>query len=107
MLKDFGINRPIMVFYRGGYGSHFFKKLEQDAYFVTWAKYLSAKSLNSISDSFHFISHAIRKDQYIAALETRVQFNLRKNGFFPMSGVRAKNFKKPRNVNTWRVQIEC
>ena len=48
MLVDFGIERPILVFDRGGYGIHFFKELDQTADFVTWAKYLSEKSLNRI-----------------------------------------------------------
>ena len=50
MLVDFGIDRPILVFDRGGYGIHFFKELNQTADFVSWAKYRSEKSLNSIPD---------------------------------------------------------
>ncbi len=50
MLVDFGIHRPILVFDRGGYGIHFFKELNQTADFVTWAKYLSEKSLMSIPE---------------------------------------------------------
>lgn len=50
MLVDYGIHRPILVFDRGGYGIHFFKELDQTAEFVTWAKYLSEKSLQKIPD---------------------------------------------------------
>jgi len=53
MLVDFGIDRPVLVFDRGGYGIHFFKELQQTADFVTWAKHVSQKSLKSIpNDSF-------------------------------------------------------
>lgn len=50
MLEDLGIRRPVLVFDRGGYGIHFFKELDQTADFVTWAKYLSEKSLSSLPD---------------------------------------------------------
>lgn len=47
MLKDYGIERPIMVFDRGGYGIYFFSELNRDADFVTWTKYVSNESLES------------------------------------------------------------
>ncbi|PXF52359.1 MAG: hypothetical protein C4B58_16670, partial [Deltaproteobacteria bacterium] len=50
MLEDLGIERPVMVFDRGGYGIHFFNELDQTADFVTWAKYVSKKSLSSLLD---------------------------------------------------------
>ncbi|MEA2084501.1 MAG: hypothetical protein U9O82_09720, partial [Thermodesulfobacteriota bacterium] len=71
MLKDFGINRPIMVFDRGGYGIHFFKELDQDADFVTWAKYLSAKSLNSISESLFHVGLQCGGKRFLACEEAR------------------------------------
>ncbi len=51
MLKDFGIDRPIMVFDRGGYGVHFFSELDQDADFVTWTKHLNKRTLVNIPES--------------------------------------------------------
>ena len=49
-LTELGIPRPMLVFDRGGYGIHFFKKLSEKADFVTWAKYLASKSLSRIPD---------------------------------------------------------
>ncbi len=49
-LTELGIPRPMLVFDRGGYGIHFFKKLSEKADFVTWAKYLASKSLSHIPD---------------------------------------------------------
>jgi len=50
MLIGLGINRPILVFDRGGYGVHFFKELDQQADFVTWAKHLPEKAMTSLPD---------------------------------------------------------
>ena len=53
-LIDYGIDRPMLVFDRGGYGIHFFKQLSEKADFVTWAKYVGDKSLGRFhDDSFH------------------------------------------------------
>lgn len=49
-LVELGIDRPILVFDRGGYGVHFFKELNQTADFVTWAKHLSEKVLTGIPE---------------------------------------------------------
>jgi transposase len=46
-----GINRPLFVFDRGGYGVHFFSKLIEKADFITWAKYLKQKELEDIEYS--------------------------------------------------------
>ncbi len=50
MLVDFGIQRPIMVFDRGGYGVHFFTELDKTADFVTWAKHVSGDKLHDIKE---------------------------------------------------------
>ncbi len=50
MLIELGIQRPILVFDRGGYGVHFFKELDKQADFVTWAKHLSEKAMSALSD---------------------------------------------------------
>jgi len=53
-LIDYGIDRPMLVFDRGGYGIHFFKQLSEKADFVTWAKYVGDKTLGRFhDDSFH------------------------------------------------------
>ena len=49
-LVELGISRPLLVFDRGGYGIHFFKELSETADFVTWAKYVSDKSLGRIPE---------------------------------------------------------
>ncbi len=52
-LIEFGIERPILTFDRGGYGIHFFSELNEKADFVTWAKYLKNSQLDRIEeDSF-------------------------------------------------------
>lgn len=71
MLVDFGIDRPILVFDRGGYGIHFFKELDQTADFVTWAKYLSEKSLNSISDHSFSVGVFCGDNRFMVAEEKR------------------------------------
>ncbi len=43
-----GINRPLLVFDRGGYGVHFFSQLVEKADFVTWAKYLKKQELKDL-----------------------------------------------------------
>lgn len=69
MLVDFGIDRPILVFDRGGYGIHFFKELDRTADFVTWAKYLSEKSLNSISDRLFSVGVFCGDNRFMVAEE--------------------------------------
>ena len=71
MLVDFGIDRPILVFDRGGYGIHFFKELDQTADFVTWAKYLSEKSLNSIPDQSFSMGVFCGDNRFMVAEEKR------------------------------------
>ena len=71
MLVDFGIDRPILVFDRGGYGIHFFKELDQTADFVTWAKYLSEKSLNSIPDHSFSVGVFCGDNRFMVAEEKR------------------------------------
>lgn len=43
-----GINRPLFVFDRGGYGVHFFSQMIEKADFVTWAKYVKQKELGDL-----------------------------------------------------------
>lgn len=43
-----GIERPILVFDRGGYGVHFFSQLSTRADFVTWAKYIKKDELKDL-----------------------------------------------------------
>jgi len=43
-----GINRPLFVFDRGGYGVHFFSQMIERADFVTWAKYVKQKELGDL-----------------------------------------------------------
>ena len=45
---DLGVNRPLLVFDRGGYGVHFFNELKEKADFVTWAKYLKQSELEGL-----------------------------------------------------------
>jgi len=68
MLIGLGINRPILVFDRGGYGVHFFKELNQQADFVTWAKHLPEKAMTELSG---FIPMCIAGEEIEIAKTTR------------------------------------
>ncbi len=70
-LKEFGIPRPIMVFDRGGYGIHFFKELGETADFVTWAKYISSKSLDRIPDESFTAGICFQEKKFEVAEEMR------------------------------------
>lgn len=71
ILRDFGIERPVLVFDRGGYGIHFFKELAGTADFVTWSKYVSEKSLESLPESSFTTGLICRGDKYLVAEEYR------------------------------------
>jgi hypothetical protein len=70
-LLDLGIDRPILVFDRGGYGVHFFKELDQTADFITWAKYLSEKALESIPDHAFSIGVFCGDNRFLVGEEKR------------------------------------
>ncbi|WP_291321889.1 putative transposase [Desulfonatronospira sp.] len=71
MLIDFGIQRPIMVFDRGGYGVYFFTQLDKTADFVTWSKYVSKDKLQDMADEL-FTCCLLHKDkQLLIAEQTR------------------------------------
>jgi transposase len=72
MLEHLGINRPIMVFDRGGYGVHFFSTLNEKADFVTWAKHLTEKSLTDIPDDKFRIGVYAGENHFLVAEETRI-----------------------------------
>jgi transposase len=72
MLEGLGINRPIMVFDRGGYGVHFFSTLNEKADFVTWAKHLTEKSLTDIPDEKFSIGVYSGENHFLVAEETRI-----------------------------------
>jgi len=46
----YGVDRPLLVFDRGGYGIHFFSELSVKADFITWGKYIRDDELSSIPD---------------------------------------------------------
>jgi transposase len=68
MLVDFGIQRPIMVFDRGGYGVHFFTELNKTADFVTWSKYVSDEKLQDIKDEL-FTCCLVHEDKQLSIAE--------------------------------------
>jgi hypothetical protein len=71
-LREYGIDRPVLVFDRGGYGVHFFKELDQVADFVTWAKYVGAKALADIPDSYFTVGMHFKNHKYLVAEQTRM-----------------------------------
>jgi hypothetical protein len=71
-LKEFGIARPMLVFDRGGYGIHFFKELGETADFVTWAKYISSKSLDRIPDESFIAGIRFQDKKFLVAEEMRI-----------------------------------
>lgn len=72
MLEDFGIKRPILVFDRGGYGIHFFKELDGNGDFVTWAKYLDKKRLTSIPDSSFTVGLCVGDSCFMVSEQKRI-----------------------------------
>jgi len=70
-LMSYGIIRPILVFDRGGYGIHFFKELDRIAEFVTWAKYVSDKSLAEIPGSDFTVGIRFKDHRYLIAEQKR------------------------------------
>jgi transposase len=71
-LIEFGIPRPMLTFDRGGYGIQFFSELIKKSDFVTWAKYITEKQLDTIDiDSFiHCIEFG--KKKYLVSDQQRV-----------------------------------
>ena len=70
-LREYGIDRPILVFDQGGYGIHFFKELDKIADFVTWAKYVGEKNLAGIPDSAFTVGMRFADHKYLMAEQTR------------------------------------
>ncbi|GAB6145795.1 putative transposase [Desulfocicer niacini] len=70
-LKEYGIDRPILVFDRGGYGIHFFTQLDKDADFISWAKYVGDKALNSITDTDFTVGLSFCGHNYEVAEQSR------------------------------------
>jgi transposase len=70
-LVELGIPRPLLVFDRGGYGIHFFKELSETADFITWAKYISDKSLGRIPEESFSIGMFLGNRKYLVAEEFR------------------------------------
>lgn len=70
-LKEYGIDRPVLVFDRGGYGVHFFTQLDKDADFVTWSKYVGDKALANIPESAFTVGLSFSDHKYEVAQEIR------------------------------------
>jgi transposase len=70
-LIEWGINRPILTFDRGGYGVRFFSELEAKADFVTWAKYLSDEQLNRIREESFTQGLSLNDKKYLIAEQWR------------------------------------
>jgi transposase len=70
-LSELGIKRPILTFDRGGYGVRFFSELDDKADFVTWAKYLSDKQLDRISDESFKHGLPLNDKRYLVAEQFR------------------------------------
>jgi len=71
-LIEYGISRPILVFDRGGYGIHFFEKLNVHSDFVTWAKYIGEKSLSEIPEARYTVGMRFKDVRYLLYEEKRV-----------------------------------
>jgi hypothetical protein len=70
-LIELGISRPLLTFDRGGYGIQFFSELAKKADFVTWAKYLSDKQLDAISEDRFNQCLAFGEKKYLIADQQR------------------------------------
>ncbi len=56
MLNDLGVERPMLVFDRGGFGINFFKELDSRADFVTWSKYANEEKYKHLCEEDGFDS---------------------------------------------------
>lgn len=70
-LIELGIDRPTLVFDRGGYGIHFFHELSPQADFVTWAKYVADSSLAAIPSQAFREGLAVNGSTYLIAEQPR------------------------------------
>jgi len=70
-LIGYGIERPLLVFDREGYGIGFFKELDQKADFISWAKYVREDSLNRIARSSFKMGLLVNDKRYRVAEESR------------------------------------
>jgi transposase len=66
-----GISRPIFCFDRGGYGVHFFTELDKNADFITWAKYLSDKELERITEDDFISCLFLNNKRYLVCEQVR------------------------------------
>ncbi len=71
-LIDYGVERPLMVFDRGGYGIHFFNHLSERADFITWAKYVKEQYLDGIPESSFTAGFSFTDHKYLVAEEKRI-----------------------------------
>jgi hypothetical protein len=67
MLKGYGIERPVLVFDRGGYGIHFFQELSAIADFVTWSKYVGDKVLDEVPEEAFTVGIGFAGGRYLVA----------------------------------------
>jgi hypothetical protein len=70
-LIELGIKRPLLTFDRGGYGVRFFSELADKADFVTWAKYLTDKQLDQISEDGFKSGLSLNNKRYLVAEQLR------------------------------------
>ncbi len=63
-LIGYGIDRPLLVFDRGGYGIQFFSELSMKADFITWGKYIHDDDLSSIPDEKFTAGFRFRSNCY-------------------------------------------
>jgi hypothetical protein len=66
-LIGYGIERPLLVFDRGGYGIHFFSQLVEKADFITWAKYVDEKKLQNVAESSFTVGVIFNGHKYVVA----------------------------------------
>jgi transposase len=71
-LIELGLARPILTFDRGGYGIKFFSEFIVKADFVTWAKYITDKQLDSITDDSFTQCIAFGKKRYLVSDQQRI-----------------------------------
>ena len=76
-LKEYGIDRPILVFDRGGYGIHFFTQLDKDADFISWAKYVSDSALNRIRTPTFTVGLSFSGHNYEVAEQSKTRERIR------------------------------
>ena len=130
-IMGYGIDRPIMVFDRGGYGIHFFSQLYKKADFITWGKYIKEDELNALADNKFIsgirfkgkcyemaeVSKKIKESpatakkegrEHITSINVRmiiIRLIINKKGIYQEHGKRLSVFTSNESLESWEIAL--